>query len=73
MSWLVEVPKTMEYIVEHPTEVLLFIRPVERCVKGQSRTAIETREVKMMTFGGITECLECPDYILIRIKDGALE
>ncbi len=67
MSWLVQVPKTIEYIIEHPYEILLFIRPITKYVKSALVTSIESKDVETMTFGSIKEYINDPGYILIKI------
>lgn len=67
MSWLKEVPKTMEYIVEHPYETLLFVTPSTKYTKSKIVTTIASTCVETMKFGEIKDCLNDPDYILIKI------
>lgn len=67
MSWLKEVPKTMEYIVEHPHETLLFVRPSMKYTESTIMTTIVSTCVEAMKFSEIKDRLNDPDYILIKI------
>ena len=71
MSWLAEVPKTIDYIIEHPDETLLFLTAfISTDKKGRTVTKITSEETSMLTLGEINDRIRKPIYILVKVNNG---
>ena len=72
MSWLTEVPKTMEYIIENLNETLLFVRVSETIsnMKNGTRktTKLVSEEAHALTLREINREIGDSNYILVKIN-----
>lgn len=70
-SWFVQVPKTMEFILDYQNETLLFVK-VSRSISSTKRgtrtaTKLVTEEVMLLNLEEIRKRIADPGYILIKI------